>query len=188
MNTLWRHAESHTPLRRVADYTQAIMDLGATVCVRRNPLCDRCPLRDLCRAYAHGTQMQFPQSRTRKSLPERSTRFLIALAADGSALLYRRPPSGIWGGLWSFPELDVHEDIAGWCRANGLRPLGNVVERSPLKHTFTHFKLAITPLEIAVERGHAVMDSDRWLWYNVNEPAHVGLAKPVLELLSTRST
>ncbi len=181
---LWSHAQSHTPHTRVAAYTQAMMDLGATVCVRSNPQCDHCPLKADCRAYATGTQSHFPGQRKRKPLPEKSTRFLIVRARNTATLLYRRPPAGIWGGLWSFPEIDAAEDVGSWCRTLGLDRIGEVVEKPILTHTFTHFRLAITPIEIVVrDTAHTVMDPDRWLWYNVNKPKRVGLAKPVETLL-----
>jgi len=183
LDALWALSDQHTPQDRVAEYTQAVMDLGATVCLPRRPLCDVCPLHDSCGAYALGTPEQFPGAKPRKPLPEKSARFVIARAEDGSALLYRRPPQGIWGGLWSFPELTVDDDVHSWCRAMGLKPRGDVIEKPILRHTFTHFRLAITPLEIDVRPGHAVMDSDRWLWYNVDRPVRVGLAKPVRDLL-----
>lgn len=183
---LWSLAEAHTPHTRVAAYTQAIMDLGATVCLRSNPQCDRCPLNSGCSAYARGTQTKFPGRKTRKPLPLKHKRFLLARASDGAILLCRRPPAGVWGGLWSFPEIDAAHDVESWCRDLGLERRGEIIERPVLMHTFTHFRLAITPLELAVgDVARAVMDSERWLWYNVNEPARVGLAKPVRQLLQS---
>ena len=180
----WIHAERHTPQHRVADYTQAIMDLGATICVRSKPRCNQCPLQHGCDAYSHQTQDQFPGRKKRRPLPLKHARFVIARTIDGSALLYKRPPVGIWGGLWSFPELEEDEDINNWCRIHNFQQIGKFVEHPILTHTFTHFRLEITPLECTVdEKGRAIMDSDRWLWYNVLEPVRVGLSKPVLQLL-----
>ncbi len=184
LKQLWSQAEKHTPQRRIADYTQAIMDLGATVCMRSKPCCTQCPLRKSCDARAHETQEQFPGRKKRRPLPLKQARFVIARAHDGSTLLHKRPPVGIWGGLWSFPEIEQDEDINIWCRAHGLQQIGATVEHPILTHTFTHFRLAITPLECAVgEKGRSIMDSDQWLWYNIHEPVRVGLSKPVLELL-----
>lgn len=180
---LWAHAEQHTPTTRVGAYTQAIMDLGATVCTRVRPQCDACPLREDCVGFAAGTPTDFPGRKPRKTLPERSTRFVIARCDDTYFLLLRRPPHGIWGGLWSFPELAPDESLEGWCALHGLRAAGVATEHPALRHTFTHFRLTIAPLEIAVEQSASVMDSDQWLWYNVDEPNEVGLAKPVAALL-----
>lgn len=180
---LWEHAARHTPSARVGEYTQAIMDLGATVCTRTRPRCDACPLRHACVGFVTGTQTNFPGRKPRKILPERSTRFVIARCDGNRFLLSRRPPSGIWGGLWSFPELPPEDEVESWCAGHGLRAAGVAIEQPVLRHTFTHFRLTITPLEIAVEQAASVMDSDRWLWYNVDEPQEVGLAKPVATLL-----
>lgn len=181
--TLWKHAAAHTPNKRVGDYTQAIMDLGATVCTRTRPRCDACPLQAACVGFASGRQAEFPGRKPRRVLPERSTRFVIARCDANRFLLSRRPPHGIWGGLWSFPELDPEDNLERWCHGHGLRATGAVIEQPRVRHTFTHFRLTITPLEIAVEQAATVMDSDRWLWYNVDEPNEVGLAKPVAALL-----
>ncbi|MDA0823924.1 MAG: A/G-specific adenine glycosylase [Proteobacteria bacterium] len=181
---LWLHAETHTPNLRVAAYTQAIMDLGATLCVRSKPDCGRCPLHADCRANAHGTQSQFPESKPRKPLPQKYTRFLL-VKLDGQLLLRRRPPVGIWGGLWCFPEIDDDDEVGVWCERHGLTLTQSVVEQSPFAHTFTHFRLSITPLECVVKLSHpSVMDSDEWLWYNTSQPVKVGLAKPVSKLLA----
>tara|TARA_R110002096_G_scaffold252909_1_gene445808 strand:- start:2345 stop:3412 length:1068 start_codon:yes stop_codon:yes gene_type:complete len=182
-NQLWEHAARHTPNARVGEYTQAIMDLGATVCTRSRPRCETCPLRGECVGFANATQSDFPGRKPRKVLPERSTRFVIARDEDNRFLLSRRPPHGVWGGLWSFPELDPDDMLDRWCAVHGLRPAGDPIEQPVVQHTFTHFRLTITPLEIAVDHSGAVMDSDRWLWYNVDEPNEVGLAKPVATLL-----
>jgi A/G-specific adenine glycosylase len=181
---LWRHAETHTPHKRVGHYTQAIMDLGATVCSRSKPKCNLCPLGTTCDANASGTQDQYPTRKKRKPLPLKSTRFLVARTADDQVLLWRRPAVGVWGGLWSFPEVDDDENIELWCDRVGLLLASEIVERAVITHTFTHFRLAITPLAFNVtNNGRSVMDSDRWLWYNSNDPARIGLATPVTRLL-----
>ena len=181
---LWERAEAHTPERALADYTQAIMDLGATVCVRSRPRCGACPLSDDCQAYAHGTQADYPARRARKALPLKHTRLLIARDPDGHVLLQRRPPCGVWGGLWVFPE--VADDVDSWCARHQLRPLSDATPRDIVQHTFTHFRLSITPIAVSVKPLNTkIMDSDQWLWYNVKRPAKVGLAKPVKDLLRT---
>ncbi len=180
---LWELAADHTPSARVDDYTQAIMDLGATLCTRTRPECERCPLQRDCAAFASGTIQRHPAARPRRALPRRNTRFLLLERGDGGLLLQRRPPTGIWGGLWGFPELATGEDPREWCRARGYasttaRPL------PPLRHGFTHFTLDIEPLHMRVEEtGTALMDSAEWLWYNAAQPARIGLAKPVRLLI-----
>ena len=112
---LWTLAEQHTPESRVADYTQAIMDLGATVCARRRPACTLCPLNQDCGAARSGRQHLLPAPRPRRVRPVRKARCLVVESSSGGVLLQRRPPQGIWGGLWSFPELDETEGAAQWC-------------------------------------------------------------------------
>ncbi len=184
LRLLWSLAEELTPATRVADYTQAIMDLGATLCTRANPACARCPVADDCGAREHGEQAKLPTPRPRKALPVRSTCFLMLTRDDGALLLERRPPSGIWGGLWGFPELGKDADAAARCAALDLELAGATRTLSPITHTFTHFQLEITPLCAPVrERGRGAMDSDTLLWYNAAAPAAVGLAKPVQDLI-----
>ena len=117
-------------------------------------------------------------------MPVRATRFLMLARDDGALLLERRPPSGIWGGLWGFPELGEREDALTRCAQLGLEANGKPRRLPPLTHTFTHFQLVITPLRLRVrERGAACMDSATLLWYNAAAPAAIGLAKPVQDLI-----
>ncbi len=182
---LWRLAEAHTPPdRRVRDYTQAIMDLGATLCTRGTPCCDRCPVADGCRALAEGRVRELPHPRPRRELPRRSTRMVIARAPDGSVLLERRPPSGVWGGLWGFPEWDGQGTLEAWCRASlGLRVAGS--ERwEAIDHTFSHFHLRITPVLARITLpGDRVMDAGERIWYIPGHPLDRGVAAPVQRLL-----
>ena len=182
---LWPLAESLTPLTAVANYTQAIMDLGATLCTRGDPQCARCPVAASCAAFARGLVKDYPSPRLRRVLPERATRFLLLCNRQGEWLLERRPPSGIWGGLWSFPELAAAEDGLAWCVAHGLRLGEPLAPLAPVVHTFTHFRLTITPEHARVhEVGTRCMDSDQWLWYNTLAPAQVGLATPVSNIIA----
>lgn len=182
---LWKLADDHTPRSDIRNYTQAIMDLGATVCTRTRPACERCPVRDDCRACARGATADFPTARPRRKLPLKQTRFLIVQRGDGAVLLGRRPPSGVWGGLWSFPELALGEDPDVWCRDAGFVVTAPWAALDVIEHAFTHFRLNITPLHARVHAGHdKIMESDVQLWYNAQAPVRVGLAKPVAHLLN----
>ena len=108
---LWSLAERLTPCRRVGDYTQAIMDLGATLCTRTRPTCLLCPLADGCRAHALGDPVRFPAPRPKRAYPTREKLLVVMRDAGGRVLVERRPPSGIWGGLWSFPEASADLDL-----------------------------------------------------------------------------
>ena len=185
LRLLWPLAGQLTPAARAADYTQAIMDLGATLCVRRQPACERCPVAEDCVARARGEQAAFPTARPRKALPRRQTVMLVLKrASDGALMLARRPPSGIWGGLWSFPEVAQAIHCADFCASADLDLLTDPVPGPAITHTFTHFQLQITPLTAAVrERGSRCMDSPDLLWYNALAPAAVGLPRPVADLI-----
>jgi A/G-specific adenine glycosylase len=181
---LWQIAHEYTPLRRCADYSQAMMDLGATLCTRAAPDCGRCPLKQDCAARSQGRQQAFPGRKPRRPLPVKSTTFLMARTGDGDIWLERRPARGVWGGLWCFPEINGVEQCADWCVDRwGLAPQS--VEPWPqFRHTFTHYHLDIRPVHVTL--GHtpgAVMDAPRQLWYNRYQPPAIGLAAPVASLL-----
>ncbi|MGD8483381.1 MAG: A/G-specific adenine glycosylase [Thioalkalispiraceae bacterium] len=184
-NRLWQLAEQHTPAQRVCDYTQAIMDFGATLC-RRKPDCPQCPLAEYCLACQAGNPTDYPSPRPRKSLPVRQSRMLVLLDAQQQVLLIQRPPSGIWGGLWSLPECPANHDIHEWCQ----QALGLQVEQpSPqpaIRHTFSHFHLDITPIRaIVTDSGRLAMEADGRVWYNTRLPDALGLPAPVKKLLKT---
>ncbi len=181
---LWPLAEALTPAARAGDYAQAIMDLGATLCTRASPRCGECPVHEDCAAHAQGEQALYPTPRPKKALPVRTTTFLLLKRGDGALLLERRPPSGIWGGLWGFPEATQGRGPEEICARYGLAAIGETRALPPLTHTFTHFRLDITPLALDVtERGVVCMESPDLLWYNAAAPAAIGLARPVQDLL-----
>ena len=188
-NQLWDIAERYTPRERCADYTQAMMDLGATLCTRSSPACARCPLASDCRAYAEGAQSSYPGKKPRKALPVRSTRFLMVRDSEGALLLEKRPSPGIWGGLWCFPEGTAQLDITAWCFDHlGREPLGCDV-RAAFRHTFSHYHLDIEPILVQLaDAPVGVMDAERMLWYNLRQPPEIGLAAPVVGLLQQLAT
>ncbi|MCB1758842.1 MAG: A/G-specific adenine glycosylase [Gammaproteobacteria bacterium] len=181
---LWELSAQLTPKRRCATYNQAVMDLGATLCTRSNPGCDRCPLSDRCQALAAGEPTRYPEARPRKVHPEKQSSLLLIHDGRGRLLLERRAPTGIWGGLWSLPECAPEEDAAAWCRRQlDLEALesGRLAER---RHDFTHFRLHIQPLILRCERPDgAVMDGDGRVWYNTADPAPRGIPAPVARLI-----
>ena len=182
---LWALAEAYTPRERVADYTQAIMDLGATVCTRTRPRCDACPLAEGCAARRAGTPTAFPEARPRRRPPQRETHWLVVEDGDGRILLQRRPESGLWGGLWTPPEVPAGEEAGEWgARVLGLR-LGAIRTLPAIDHAFTHFRLRIHPLHARMEgRAEAVMEPTETLWYKSGPNDTVGLPRPVRTLLT----
>lgn len=184
--TLWGWAEGHTatvPAQRVAHYTQAMMDLGATLCTRANPACGRCPLHADCAAHQQGRVGDFPTPKPRKTLPVRAATLLMLHDANHHVLLVQRPPTGIWGGLWSFPECPVDHNIQDWCEQKMRCRIDSMEAWPVLRHTFSHFHLDITPLHARVRRIPAVMDAGNSVWYNPSSPPALGLAAPVQRLL-----
>lgn len=183
LKQLWQLAEAHTPNDRVADYTQAMMDLGATVCTRSRPQCGRCPLVDSCAGFIQGDLLDFPGKKPKRVMPVRSALFLLIHNQRNEVLLERRPPSGIWGGLWSLPEIHDRNDIANWCQqALGAVPK-DVVELPGLRHTFSHFHLNIQPIAVNVGIAVATIAEHQYHWYWPQQGAELGLPAPVLKLL-----
>jgi A/G-specific adenine glycosylase len=182
--TLWALAERHTPGERVAHYTQAIMDLGATLCTRARPACGACPLAEDCAARAAGMVDRYPAPRPRRALPVRDTVLVLARNPSRQVLLERRPPTGVWGGLWSLPECGAEEPIEAWCQRR-LGVLPSAVEHWPrLRHTFSHFHLDIAPVVLAVkDPSGGVLEGADTLWYTPGERPTGGLAAPVARLL-----
>jgi A/G-specific adenine glycosylase len=182
---LWQLAERHTPTERCADYTQAIMDLGATLCSRSRPACALCPLQELCAAHQSHRTGEFPQKKAPKTIPVKSTYMLIFHQQEHQrVLLEKRPPQGIWGGLWSFPETADISDFASVLNGHVLTTPGAARQWTALRHTFSHFHLDITPVVIPLDSGHvSIMENDRWHWYDLRQPAELGLAAPVKKLL-----
>lgn len=181
-NQLWQIADQNTPAKQVADYTQAIMDLGATVCVRKNPLCSQCPLQNDCLAQKAGTQNQLPTPKTKKVLPTREISMLMILDNKNQILLEKRPPLGIWGGLWSLPECEVDVDIENYCE-NNLGFTGTLkASPSALKHSFSHYHLKIFPQILSLKKVNAAKE-DNYSWFKINKTQQLGLPKPVKSLI-----
>ena len=181
---LWELAERCTPDARIAEYTQAIMDLGATVCVRRRPLCRQCPLEAGCIARRTARQHELPEPRRPTLRARRRAFMVVALERSGSVLLERRPESGVWGGLWCLPEFTTASAAVAFIR-NTLGVLEDVPRPlAALEHAFTHFDLTITPLLVQCTGARFLVEEGRGLWYNLSEPARIGLPAPISTLLA----
>jgi A/G-specific adenine glycosylase len=180
---LWRLAERLAPAERVGPYNQAMMDLGATLCTRARPACDRCPLSVHCVARVQGRQKDLPRGRPARPLPERETLMILARGLAGEILLERRPPVGIWGGLWSLPEIDPRTDPADWCQMRLGRPPLLVEMHSPRRHSFSHFTLAIRLAEVRTLAPQAIADDDRERWCLPAERERLGVPAPVKTIL-----
>jgi len=182
LNTLWALAEDNTPTERFGNYTQAMMDLGATLCKRTKPQCLICPLQNICVAKAQGNQIEYPQKTNRKTLPSKQTHLLLAKAPDGSILLEKRPPTGIWASLWSLPEFEDRAALCNWLAYKKLKLTADLSHLPSFRHTFSHYHLDITPVLAELEPNTQVMDGDRQVWYKGGQPPG-GLAAPIKKLL-----
>jgi A/G-specific adenine glycosylase len=182
---LWRHAERHTPATRVTDYTQAIMDFGAAVCVSPRPHCSRCPVAEDCVALREGSTMQLPEAKPARLRPTRETTMLIVRDDSGRVLLERRPPVGVWARLWSLPETAdaasapfVLKERYG---VHALEPLA----LGAFVHSFSHYHLRVAPLLIAAARENRIGDDGERGWFSREDLAALGLPAPVRKLLQT---
>jgi A/G-specific adenine glycosylase len=183
---LWELSEAVTPATHAADFTQAVMDLGATLCTRAQPACGRCPVAAGCVARRSGRQQVLPAPRPRKARPRRSVCWLV-LRRDAAVLLEQRAPAGLWGGLWGFPEFATRAEAAGFAARVLARPATVALRpRARIRHAFTHFELDIRPFVVDCDAAQSatIMESDRWTWYNSRAPRELGLAAPVASLIA----
>ncbi len=197
LKALWARSEACTPEARAAEYTQAIMDLGATLCTRTRPACTVCPMNEGCVAAREGRQAALPGVKQRRERKAREAVLLLAESgkdAARSVLLERRPPSGIWGGLWSPPEFESESEALAWCRRELGAPESSEA-LAPIDHAFTHFDLRLNPLRVRCAPAVAaaagagmgggsagVREGDGRLWYALEAPPKVGLPQPIREL------
>ena len=183
--TLWEHAERCTPREDVATYTQAIMDLGATLCTRHQPRCGVCPLAHDCHARLHGRQHELPAPRPVRRRDRRQSFMLLAVSASGDVLLERRAPSGIWGGLWCPPQFQSRDAAERFADRVSGTPSRQLTPLAPLSHTFTHFDLTLMPLHLRCGSASGVEPElpDGLHWHTLRDVTAVGLPAPVKRLL-----
>jgi A/G-specific adenine glycosylase len=186
---LWQIAEAETPVRNVDAYTQAIMDLGATVCTRTRPVCGECPLQNDCYAFEHQLQNKLPAPKPKKSMPVKQAVFVVIENSDGAILLQRRPPTGIWGGLWGLPECPANIAVPAWIKQQFGSKVETLKELASLRHTFSHFHLDIRPYHARTSKARIkVQDEDNLRWYRRGSRARLGMAAPVRQILSALQT
>ena len=183
----WALAQKLLPARSIETYTQALMDLGATVCTRTNPACERCPVARRCVARREGRIDELPAARERKPLPLRRSIWLVLLH-KGSVLLERRPSVGIWGGLWLFPELSVGENASVRRKKTFYRDrfsceVSESLRMPTIDHGFTHFKLRVQPFRCTVRRIFPYAETPGRIWLDVVQAAQAASPAPVRKLL-----
>lgn len=185
---LWHFAEQHTPELRVADYTQAIMDLGATCCTRSQPHCSACPLSAGCVAAFNNRQADFPGRKPPKTTPTRDRWMAVVTRSPGEVLLQKRPASGIWGGLWAPPEFEDELATKNWIQDTVGVTAQACINDPAFQHTFTHFKLRAHPVRAHCAANRKItttveVDADDLQWFSLHPVPAVGLPAPVVKLL-----
>jgi len=185
---LWELSESVTPATRATDFTQAIMDLGATLCTRAQPACGRCPVAAGCVARRSGWQQALPAPRPRKVRPRRSVCWLV-VRRGAAVLLEQRVATGLWGGLWGFPEFATRAEAAGSAARLLARSADDALALRPrarIRHAFTHFELDIRPyvVDCGTAKPAAIVEGDRWTWYNLGAARELGIPAPVADLIA----
>lgn len=187
VSLLWEQAEALLPGKQattgdIRAYTQALMDLGATVCTRTKARCNDCPLRQECVAWRQNQVGEFPSRKPARLLPVRETAFLL-LIQNGEILLEKRPPTGIWGGLWCLPEIPVDTDVARWCSHHlGITQTTLLPAMPVFTHTFTHFRLHIHPRPLrAVSMVNPARENQQWI--TPDKALETGIPVPVRKLL-----
>jgi len=180
---LWSAAERNTPEKRVSEYTQAIMDLGATLCTRSKPSCSRCPVSNDCEALKRGSIADYPGRKPKLEKPLRNTTMILA-SLNGQVYLERRPEAGIWGGLWSLPELG-DRTIDDWCDKELGSAADEMLSWDVLRHSFSHYDLDIQPIVVRISpHPGKVADAEQRTWYKLDDAPPGGLAAPVQKLIN----
>jgi A/G-specific adenine glycosylase len=185
-DALWSAAEGLLPVRGIESYTQGLMDLGATVCLRRQPKCGACPVNESCIALRENLIDEIPAPRPRKALPHRNTVMLV-LDRSGALLLERRPAPGIWGGLWCFPELADDEDAAAVSLQRYGAKVGEAQRLPDVEHGFTHFSLTISPRKLEVTSVVPRAAETDYRWLTIEEAARTGIPAPVRRIIESLS-
>ncbi|MCD6039212.1 MAG: mutY [Gammaproteobacteria bacterium] len=184
---LWLLATQYTPAQRSADYTQAIMDLGATLCVRGKPRCPECPFQYFCSAHIQGIEKTLPIAKPRKTLPVRQATLLILRKKPQLVLLEKRPPVGVWASLWSLPQMDGTPSpsaIRKLCKQRFHLNVEQVLFDKSFRHTFSHFHLDIVPALLNVKVDNRIMEDAHQIWYNLQRTQAIGLPAPIKLLLN----
>lgn len=185
-NKLWEYAEQHTPNTDVDKYNQAMMDMGAMICTRSKPKCTLCPVSTMCESNKNGNQLDYPGKKPKKEKPVKETWFAL-LYHDNHIWLEQRPESGIWGGLFCFPQKEDQE-LATELDKRSITESTIDEERTLIafRHTFSHYHLDITPVLFKLSKQpDMVMEGTKGLWYNLSQPEEIGLAAPVKQLIES---
>ncbi len=180
---LWQLAEQLLPKTQAGQYNQALMDLGAMVCTHRKMQCQKCPLESGCKANKKGLQAEFPEKKVAKKIPTKKTKMLLLMNQQGHLFLTKNPPTGVWGGLWCFPRLTEQQNIEEWL-AKQYKKVQLIEKLEQREHVFSHFRLEIEPIVFKVSIPINKVCEAEEVWYDLDNPVTLGLAKPVTTLLN----
>lgn len=180
--TLWKLARACMCKQRCAEYTQAIMDLGAGCCKHRNPDCINCPLNKTCLAYEHNQTEYFPNKAKKKTLPHKKQQFLLCYTPDQRIFLEKRPDSGIWGGLWSLPQISEQDNPIQFLQKQYAFFCLQTESFVKLTHTFTHFKLHIDTALFLIAQPE-LQSTHQGKWFSFLELEQIGLAQPIKKII-----
>ncbi len=183
-NRLWELTDELTPAIDVQKYNQAMMDIGASICSRSKPACSECPVALDCQAQLSGHQAQYPGKKPKKVTPEKVA-FMLVMSKGDLVLLEKRPPTGIWGGLWCFPQFTSIDELNDYLATKGLE-VSRKEELPGFRHTFSHFHLDISPIHVELKCccDNQIMEDKPSLWYNLPHPPKVGLAAATERILA----
>jgi len=177
---LWSEAESRLPGNRGADYTQSVMDLGATVCTRSSPACEECPVDADCLALLQSRVQQLPTPKPATKVAEQTVHMLVLQDAQGRVLLQKRPPAGVWGGLWCLPAGDSAIEVENVLGISS----GQTRSLPTFEHRLSHIKMSISPALLTEVSSTQVKCSAELDWFGPDEQASLGIPKPVAMLLT----
>lgn len=181
---LWLLAKECMPKTRCADYTQAIMDLGATCCTTRKPDCITCPLQTSCAAKKQNVVNLYPFKKIKKTLPLKQQQFLLLHNSDTKIYLEKRPPTGIWGGLWCLPSIDIDQCANTYIAENYALDCLKTEELLSIRHSFSHFHLEINASAFETRSKDESIRESQGKWFSASEIEDLGLAKPVSDIIS----
>ncbi|RMH22014.1 MAG: A/G-specific adenine glycosylase [Gammaproteobacteria bacterium] len=179
---LWKLAEQHLPENEMRTYTQGLMDLGAMICLRKNPLCESCAISENCKAHLSGTTSRYPSARPARIRPQKSSHVLILTNSENHILLQKRPSSGIWGGLWSLPQIET--DASDINHYAGIK-YEALACTPPVRHQFTHFQLTLYPILARTRSRGKSVEPGFHAWYNQDEIHNIGMPAPIAKLLGS---
>ncbi len=186
---LWQLSEKYLPQSCCRQYTQALMDFGATLCTRTRPKCGACPLRPHCSAYLNGTVLLIPAKKPTSVKPVKNSYWLILQRDSGQFYLLKRPPAGIWGGMWAFPQWQSRHALENYCRRHGI-DLQKIQWLNKQRHTFTHFHLDFTPAVYCGPLSTLEIKEDSGQWHHFASPlpAMPAPVKKLVQILTGQTT